>query len=311
MRMRRWAYRKGHLKSRPAGVPVICVGNITTGGTGKTPVVIWVIKRLKELGKTPAVLTRGYKSRAGRSDEAEMLSNMCETPVIVCPDRLAGARAAVESGADICVMDDGFQHRRLKRDLDIVLIDATNPFGFGKCLPRGLLREPVTAMKDAHAIIVTRSDEVPPARLDAIHEELSTLLAPGVPICQAIHKPRSIIDDTGAEYGLHVLAGRKVLAFCGLGNPESFFQSLRNLGARLIATKVFEDHAEYGPARIEIIKAAAQEYETSVLITTQKDAVKLRRAKLDRPVWSLAVEMDIVRGREELLGMINKAATQF
>ena len=141
MRVRRDAYRRGVLASHAAGVPVICVGNVTTGGTGKTPMVAWVVRRLLENGFAPAILTRGYKSSAGQSDEAELLrrSLPASVPIVVNGNRLAGAQAARQQGANVLVMDDGFQHHRLRRDLDIVLIDATNPFGFGRCLPRGLL----------------------------------------------------------------------------------------------------------------------------------------------------------------------------
>ncbi|RLG28969.1 tetraacyldisaccharide 4'-kinase, partial [Methanosarcinales archaeon] len=142
MRLRRWAYRKGVLSSRSARAGVICVGNITTGGTGKTPMVAWVVDRLAQAGKTPAILTRGYRSAEGGSDEAALLKRLTGAAVVVNPDRAAGAKQALAGGADVLVMDDGFQHLRLRRDLDVVLIDATNPFGFGRCLPRGMLREP-------------------------------------------------------------------------------------------------------------------------------------------------------------------------
>ncbi|MFW6062423.1 MAG: tetraacyldisaccharide 4'-kinase, partial [Planctomycetota bacterium] len=186
MRARRRAYRAGLLGSVGVDVPVICVGNLTAGGTGKTPMVAWVIRELDAAGKTPAVLSRGYKAVDGQSDEAELLKAVCRVPVVMDPDRVAGARRAIEGGADVLVMDDGFQHRRLRRDLDIVLIDATNPFGFDHVLPRGLLREPPSALRYAGAVVVTRSDMISAEQLDALLERLAAL-APGATLHTAVH----------------------------------------------------------------------------------------------------------------------------
>ncbi|MCY2924491.1 MAG: tetraacyldisaccharide 4'-kinase, partial [Planctomycetota bacterium] len=125
VRLRRWAYRKGLLHSHKAGVPVVCVGNLTAGGTGKTPMVAWVVKHLREQGRRPAILTRGYKAHRGISDEAELLKAVTGADVVVQADRVAGAAGAIAAGADVCVMDDGYQHLRLRRDFSIVLLDAT------------------------------------------------------------------------------------------------------------------------------------------------------------------------------------------
>ena len=155
--LRRRLYRLGLLGAYKPAVPVISIGNITTGGTGKTPMVVWVVRWLKSAGLQPAILTRGYKAVDGRADEAEMLWQATGVPVVAEADRVDAARSAVAGGAEVLVLDDGFQHLRLRRDLDIVLIDATNPFGFGHCLPRGLLREPVSALGDADAVDLRRT----------------------------------------------------------------------------------------------------------------------------------------------------------
>ncbi|RPI60870.1 MAG: tetraacyldisaccharide 4'-kinase, partial [Planctomycetaceae bacterium] len=248
MRLRRRAYGCGLLPRHSAGVPVICVGNITTGGTGKTPMVAWVAGRLVATGARPAVLTRGYKSVNGKSDEAELLSQLLgpDVPVIVNPDRVAGAAAAVARGATVLVMDDGFQHCRLRRDLDIVLIDATNPFGFGHCLPRGLLREPTSALADADAIVITRSDQAAPQALEALRADLSKL-APQAYLYHATHKPSAVLDECARPLPLEVLAApaRRVFAFCGLANPDGFFDTVKSLGANLAGQAALEDHADY------------------------------------------------------------------
>ena len=307
MRLRRWAYRKALLSSRKASLPVICVGNLTTGGTGKTPMVAWVVARLKQADRNPAVLTRGYKPAHGMSDEAEMLRGLCDVPVIVNADRLAGAAAAAEAGADVCVMDDGFQHLRLRRDLDVVLIDATNPFGYGRCLPRGLLREPVSALREADAIVITRSDRVDRRALEKLRGELGRL-AGGATLHAAVHRPVKVLDEKGGEMPPSALAGRKIGAFCGLGNPEDFFATLEALQVRLLVRRSLDDHVVYSPRLLEGILAEAVRCGCDVLVTTQKDHVKLPAGALSRPVWQLAVEMAIVGGERELTERIVGAA---
>jgi len=345
VRLRRWGYRKGILASRSAGeahgaqavglraVPVISVGNITTGGTGKTPMVAWVVQHLREGGRRPAILMRGYKATGGKSDEAEMLRRICadsvpapsesptpeparpedrpsarswSVPVIVNPDRVAGARQAVEQGADVLVMDDGFQHRRLRRDLDIVLIDATNPFGYGWCLPRGLLREPVSSLRDAGAIVITRSDAISTDSLQALKDRLARL-SPRASLHAAVHRPTRIIHEDGAQSPAETMEKRRSLAFCGIGNPRSFFDTLKRLGADLVACRALEDHVEYTKEVIEWLRQEAIRCGAELLITTQKDAVKLAGAKLPLPLWILEVRMEVVGGREELLRKILQA----
>jgi len=309
MWLRRWEYRLGVLRSRRAAAPVISVGNITTGGTGKTPMVAWVVAQLRHAGKNPAILTRGYKAHAGRSDEAELLEKLTGSAVFINPDRLAAAGRAVAGGADVLVMDDGFQHRKLKRNLDVVLIDATQPFGFGHCLPRGLLREPVSALRCAEVIVVTRSDAVAGDELDSLLASIEGI-AGRAPICLAVHRPKSILDEAGREMPLKELSGRKVCALCGIANPESFFETLTSLGARIVWRRVLDDHTVYTNRLVGMLREEIQPGEADVLVTTQKDAVKLEGVSLGRPIWQLAVEIDIVRGRDELIGKVLSAADE-
>lgn len=305
MRLRRAAYRGRILSSRPAGIPVICVGNVTTGGTGKTPMVAWVTKQLLRGGFTPAILTRGYKAASGRSDEAELLRQSLpeSVAVVVDADRVAGAGQARSRGANVLVMDDGFQHRRLRRNLDIVLIDATNPFGFGKCLPRGLLREPLSALADAGAIVITRSDMVAPDVLARLRQTLS-ILAPRASLHEAVHAPTHLVGAAGATMPLESLLGRGVYAFCGIANPGSFFAMLRRAGAKVLGERPLADHVAYDVGEAQAISRAAATCGAEVLVATQKDAVKLSRASFTLPLWQLAVEMQVSSGAEELTGKI-------
>ena len=307
MRARRWLYRRGVLPSTAADAPVICVGNITTGGTGKTPMVAWVVRHLARAGKTPAILTRGYKSVGGVSDEAELLRMLTGAEVVVNADRVAGADAAVAGGADVLVMDDGYQHCRLRRDLDIVLVDAVNPFGFGHCLPRGLLREPPGALRGAGAVVITRSDTVDAEALGRLGERLGAL-APGASIHAADHRLAGAIDAAGVEHPAEALAGRKVMAFCGIARPESFFDALEAVGADVAGTMALADHVDYTDAVAAEIRKAAADAGADMLVTTQKDHVKLAGTDLGAEVWQLAVEMAVVAGAAELAEKVEAAA---
>ncbi len=315
MRLRRWAYRRGILPSHAAGLPVICVGNLTTGGTGKTPMVAWVVERLKEAGRAPAILTRGYKAvidevraGAGGSDEARLLEHLTAVPVVADGDRVAGAARAIAGGADVLVMDDGYQHLRLRRDLDIVLIDAAEPFGFGHCLPRGLLREPPGALADADAVVITHADEVPPETLQQLGERLRQL-AGRASHHVAVHKPTALIDETGSPRPLDGLTGRRVYAFCGLAAPDHFFTALGRLGARLTGRRPLADHVAYTPRILAELAEEADRAEASVLVTTQKDHVKLAGLALPRGVWQLAVAIEVTQGADELTERIRDAAS--
>ena len=189
VRLRNFLYSEGWLKAHRVDSAVICVGNITVGGTGKTPLVVWLCKQIIANSEC-AILTRGYKSGQGKlTDEPAILAKSCpEASIIVNPDRVAGAEKAVsEFGADIIVMDDGFQHRRLRRDLDIIAIDATCPFGYGRLLPAGLLREPAGSIERADAAVITRYDQ---ADDDSIAETKKRIeeIAPEIAVAKAIHK---------------------------------------------------------------------------------------------------------------------------
>ena len=318
MRLRRWGYRRGVLASHDAPVPVISVGNLTAGGTGKTPMVAWIVRHLTEAGRKPAIVMRGYRAgkaapyAAPRSDEAELLAQLTGCPVIVEPDRLAGARRAADAEADVVVLDDGFQHRRLRRQLDIVLIDAVEPLGFGHCLPRGLLREPPGALADADAVVITHADEVTPERLTELRRKLAALCNPSATIAQAAHKPVAVIDDAGRPHPPTDLTERAVLAFCGLGSPEHFFESLARLRANVVAAKALDDHADYSPAILAELSDQARAAGAEIMVTTQKDHVRLAHLAVPAGarIWQLAVEMDVTAGRDELLGRIIGSASR-
>ena len=307
MILRRWGYRRRVYTSFPVDAPVISVGNLTTGGTGKTPMVAWVAAHLSQIGRAPAVVTRGYKARGGKSDEAEMLEHLCDCPIIVNANRVAGARTAIVTGADTIVLDDGFQHRRLRRDLDIVLVDALSPFGYGHCLPRGMLRERGDALRDAHAIVITRSDLIDADGLAELSEHVRQL-SPDATLHLAVHRPTAGVDERGQPIELEALTGTPALAFCGLGNPNGFFGTLQHHGVSLAGRMEFDDHVDYTADVVERISQVAEQCDAKMLLTTQKDAVKLSGLEFERPLRVLVVEMDVVAGRQELLDRIDEVA---
>ncbi len=331
VRVRNHLYTSGRLEVHRVGVPVICAGNLTTGGTGKTPLVVWLCRYLREKQIRCAILTRGYKTHEGEvSDEPALLAAQCpDVAVVVNPDRVTGAAQAIQQyDAQALVMDDGFQHRRLARDLDIVAIDATRPFGpggmgilpmspatrarcphHGKLLPAGLLREPMTGLRRANAVVLTRCDQVPHDALERIEEEIRRV-NPALVVARSIHAPVGIKTRDGAEIGLASLRGRRVLAFCGIGNPPSFFHTVEHLGGVLVGSRVYDDHYPYRAGDIEKIQREAVVKGAALILTTQKDGTKIMKLDFPQgrvPLAYLAIELRIIARERELMTLLDRA----
>ncbi len=301
VRLRNGMYERGWKERHKAPVPVVSVGNLTVGGTGKTPCVEHVARFYRGRGLRVAVLSRGYGAGGGRNDEAMVLEeNLPDVPHLQGPDRAALATAAVEElESEVLVLDDGFQHRRLSRDLDLVLIDATNPWGHGHLLPRGLLREPPSSLRRAGAVVLTRCDQVGRAERGGLRTVVGRL-APGVPIAETTHRPVAL--GNGARTAdLDTLRGRPVAAFCGIGNPEAFRRTLTDVGAEVVAFRTFPDHHPYARADVDDLRAWARQQATDcVVVTTQKDLVKLRLSDLGgRELWALRVALHVEVGQNE------------
>lgn len=279
------AYDLGLAPTRRAAVPVVSVGNVAVGGTGKTPIVAWLVERLNARGHRAAVVMRGYRGDGAANDEARMLGGL-----VVCdPDRVRGAATAVAAGATCIVLDDGFQHRRLARDLDLVLIDATRPWGGGAVLPLGLLREGLGSLRRAQAVIVTRSDQVPVEALAAIERRLR---AQGRPLARARHAPVALTPlRGGADRPPEALAGRPVVLASGLGNPAGFERTARDLGWDVREHVRFADHHPYGADDASALAALATRH-GATLVVTAKDAVKLRAHPLAAEVLMVAAALD-------------------
>jgi len=310
VRLRNLLYSTGILKSYAVKAIVISVGNITTGGTGKTPLVIWLTKLITQKNVRCAILTRGYKTSTKKlRDEPAILTKNCpDAQVFVNPDRLEAARRAVEKfNAQVLVMDDGFQHRRLRRDLDIVTIDATCPFGYGKILPAGLLREQPSALRRAQAAVITRVDQVEPARLRQIENELRSI-NPRLILARSIHSPVCARGLQGVQIPLSQLRDKRIFAFCGIGNPEAFFRTLEDLGLNLLDSKAFNDHQNYNQRCLNDIYEYARYLDAELILTTDKDWTKIAPASRAReiPLMYLVVELKLVEGADRLIKLIEE-----
>jgi tetraacyldisaccharide 4'-kinase len=290
-------------------VPVISVGNITIGGTGKTPLVACLVKYIASK-KTCAILTRGYKAARNCVDEPAFLAQSAgNTPVVINPNRIAGAADAIRNGAEVLILDDAFQHRKLARDLDIVTIDATCPFGYGKVLPAGLLREPLSNLKRADAVIITRADQVQKNSLEEIQKTIKAI-NPSVVIATAIHKPLCIRDSNGRESPPAQLKDKKVFTFCGIGNPDAFSTTVKSIGAVITGSMIFDDHYHYSKSDIDRITANAGASNADLILTTEKDFSKIDTAWLTETAVQfayLAVEIELLAGAERITELIDKA----
>ena len=287
-------------------VGVISIGNITAGGTGKTPMVIWLYNYLQNKGVKCSILTRGYKSAGGGNDEPAILAKNCPgASVVVNPNRLEGAIEAVKKHrAQVLIMDDGFQHRRLHRNIDIVTIDATRPFGFGKMLPAGLLREPITSLRRANAAIITRSNLVSENDLSDMENTLKKI-NPNMVISKAVHSPLYVMSAGDKKIPLEQLKGKTVFAFCGIANPEAFFSTLKTLSVKVVGTGIYDDHYSYTIENVEQILQQAKQAGAEMVITTEKDSNKISGAGGD--LAYLAIKIRFTAGEEQICGLIEGA----
>lgn len=283
--------------------PVVSVGNLTVGGTGKTPMVEWVAGHLRQRGRRVAIVSRGYGARAGEvNDEAlELAWSLADVPHVQNPDRVAGAREAIEQhNAEALVLDDGFQHRRLGRDFDLVMLDATAPWGHGHLLPRGLLRESPRGLARADAIVLSRADLVDEDRRRAIRDT-ATRYAEHAVWCEVCHRPSHLWTAEQVSVPIETLAGKRVAAFCGIGNPEGFRGTARRLGIDVVDWFELPDHASYNAAQCKALDAWATQADAELLLCTRKDLVKLRSTTLGGvPVQAVAIELDFLSGEAEL-----------
>jgi tetraacyldisaccharide 4'-kinase len=298
MRLRAWCYRRGILRQRRLEGVVVSVGNLTVGGTGKTPMVLWLAEHLAATGKRCGILIRGYRSANGRSDEANLLQNRLREGVQigVGAHRYLSGRMLARKGVDWFVLDDGFQHLKLARDADIVLLDAGDPFGGGHVLPAGRLREPKSALARADLIVITRSSHAP-----AIEAVVRRFTAAPIFYAQAnldgifTVEPGRLTDLSTEP------RGKKLFAFCGIGNPAAFFRDLRSWGLKVVGSSAFPDHHRFSQHDAEAIEQRAVAAGTEALVCTEKDVFNLSEVKFSRlPVVCCRISLIIAEGEQVL-----------
>lgn len=303
MRVRNRRYDTGRAEIHHVGVPVVCVGNLSLGGTGKTPMVAWIARWLRDQGIRVTLVSRGYGAEAGsRNDEALELEQMLpDVPHLQNRDRVAAARLAIEEfECQLILLDDGFQHRRLARDLDIVLLDATEPFGYGHVFPRGMLREPLAALERAHVVALSRADMVDEARRQQIRRHVESY-APAADWMEVVHRPRALRSAGGEEVPLDMLRGQRVAAFCGIGNPRGFRHTLESSGCQIVDFRPFADHYAYARSDIDQLAGWADALRIDAVVCTHKDLVKIGIESLGRsPLWALAVGLEFLSGQSAL-----------
>jgi tetraacyldisaccharide 4'-kinase len=282
-------------------VPVASIGNITAGGTGKTPLVEWAARRLRERAGVPvAIVSRGYAAvEGGRNDEALVLAeNLPGVPHVQRPDRVAAARQAVgRNGARVLLLDDGFQHRRLARDLDVVLLDALASPRSYRLLPRGVLREPLSGLKRADLIVITRVNQASAEGVEAARA-IARRFAPGRPVAKAA------LRSVGQTF-----KDRRAFLFCGIGQPRSFEQSAKECCGEIAGRRFFHDHHAYRREEIDAIAAEARRRGADLLLTTQKDFVKVRAlGAFALPIETLRIEVELRSGADVLEGALDRLA---
>jgi len=320
--VRNFLYDKGPLRSNKLRCPVISIGNLTAGGTGKTPLTILLVRMLKEKGFRPAILSRGYGRQGVKSigvvsngsyilmdhreagDEPFLMSQLLpQVPVIVGASRfITGKKAIEELGADVLILDDGFQHRGLYRDIDIVLVGSKRPFGNGRLLPGGSLREPPQSLLRADIIVITGSSRKADSRLPA---RLQPILKHSSHCFQSCHAASAIIAANRDALPLAFLQGKRIYAFSGIANPLSFRRTIEDLGANLSGFETFPDHHYYDASEIASITAHAQMVKADIILTTEKDGVRL----LDYPdflatIFLLRIEMAFIPEGESFFKLI-------
>jgi len=303
MRIRNWRYDRNPSRAVRVSVPVVSVGNLTLGGTGKTPCVEWLARWFRQRGVRVSIVSRGYGAEnGGRNDEArELEEKLPDVPHVQNPDRVAAANLAIEELAtQLILLDDAFQHRRIARDLDIVLIDALEPFGHGHVFPRGTLREPLSGARRADAFILTKADQIDDDERQAIRQRYHTL-NPTAIWCETAHRPLTLRDAAGEEHTLEMIRGQSVAAFCAIGNPAAFRRTLADCGTNLLELREFPDHHLFTRDDVTELNRWAAAFPATAILCTHKDLVKLGVPRLgEKPHYAVRIGLGFMTGEQEL-----------
>lgn len=310
IRVRKFFYKVGIFKTRRAALKVISVGNITLGGTGKTPFVVTLAYILEtELKRSVCVLIRGY----GWDEQAMLKAKLNDIPVLAGEDRARSSLKALKLyGSDTAILDDGFQHWELDRDLDIVLVDSRNPFGNSQLFPRGVLREGVEALERADIVVFTKTNKKE-AALEGLKNEIKRINK-DIAFLEASHNPTHLYENkTKRTQDLAYIKGKRLMLLSSIGDPAYFEETVKDLGADVIEHIIFMDHHNYKKNDMDYVLKRCSERSFDLILTTEKDAVKLTRLGLylgSYTVMVLAVQLDIISGKEILIDRLNRLYTR-
>ena len=329
-------YDLGWFRSRKVPVPVVSVGNLTLGGTGKTPMVAYLVQWFLTHKIHPGIISRGYKKPSGHTapnalnDEGmELEIRFPDVPHVQSPDRIAASLSLLQkSPVDVIILDDGFQHRRIARNLDIVLIDSLEPFGHNRLFPRGTLRESLRSLSRADVVLISRADMLDDSRRREIQSRVRRL-APDALIEEIVHKPTSLIShfeenpqtDSALFSDMSTfmvrqtcsigwLSGKKIVAFSGIARPEAFFATLKKCGAEVLEFVRFSDHHDFSKRDIERLTEIAKLHAATAVLCTMKDIVKIRKRNLGSiPLWSVEIGLEFQNGDNRLAEKLHEVVS--
>ncbi len=309
---RNLGYDRGWLRTHPVEAVVVSVGNLTMGGTGKTPMVQWLADWFQHRDARVILVSRGYKAAPdAQNDEAlELSQKLPDVPHLQNPDRVAAARQAIaEHESQVILLDDAFQHRRIHRDLDIVLVDALEPSGFGHVFPRGTLREPLRNLRRADVVVLSRSDAIGDQQRAGLRDQIRGW-APRADWIEVVHEPRALLSANGVRQPLGALAGRRVLAFCGIGNPAGFRHTLASSGYDVADFIEFPDHHLYDEQDLQRLSQWSRQFgDAAAVICTHKDLVKINRNRIESlPLCALEIGVVIRVGQDLLENRLRRLA---
>ena len=302
-------YDKQILPGRQFSVPIISVGNLTLGGTGKSPMVAWLCRFFLERNQRPGLVSRGYGrgTNEGNDEFMEMSRHFPNVPHLQHPNRSRAIQQLLQTEQiDLIILDDAFQHRQVKRDIDLVLLDATAPFGFEHIFPRGTLRESLGSLRRADIALLTRSDLVSEADRQAIRQRVLSM-SPKIVWGETVHVPTSLISlETFHAEPIESICGQSALAFCGIGNPAAFRKTLERCGVNVEKFIPFPDHYRYTPHDADKLVRAAKELGTDSILCTMKDLVKLNRSEFaGLPLRAVSIEIQITVGKSAVIDRLS------
>jgi tetraacyldisaccharide 4'-kinase len=309
MSLRNLFYDTGVFHTHQLPLPIVSVGNLTLGGTGKSPLVAWLARFFLEHNRQPGIISRGYaQSVNGVNDEfLELAFHLPSVPHRLNRNRVAAAREFLDSqNVDVLILDDAFQHRRIARNLDIVLLDALEPFGYEHIFPRGMLRESITALRRAEVVLLSRADLADETKRRKIRNRVLAY-SPNILWGEIVHEPQSLVSFAKTETDIAAIRDKRILAFCGIGNPNAFRQTLECCGAKVVELIPFPDHHQFSRNDLDGLEQIAGKHGVDLILCTMKDFVKIdRHISGTVPVQAVLINIRFLSGETAFRELLKK-----